>query len=451
MKKRQNLQFPAWFPDPSSWLKAVILAWWMAGIALTIERMAVWHYLLTQFGENRELLVVFFMGILLLQIPAIALIHHLLGLFFHGFFPRFILPPLNYGWQGLKKMLSPQSKSRLKGKQKPWRSPLVNKRSTGIFPTLINWWAGLYSWLVFILSTIIAVTLYTLLLPWFDLSYERIIFNYKHLWETDNFYQFSLWISFALIWITAAAILYQIERSFKLKISAKKSILNTSSASTTETIGETVPIVVELNNIKSQGKAGKNTSTIDIHIKLSEAEIFAGNNIKKVARVSLGDRCQMKSMDSAAWKPILALLTIAVLAGGIYGVYLRQNSRKAVEIILVSSPNNLPNKKEEKKEESPATSKPVEKPLPFPSQTAVLPPPDPFAMAVNRATNAAEMTQQANSRIEWEAVASQWQDAVELMKVVPAFHPNYRVARQKAIEYQFNANYARRVAANSRE
>ncbi|MDT9341995.1 hypothetical protein VV11_022295 [Trichodesmium erythraeum 21-75] len=65
------------------------------------------------------------------------------------------------------------------------------------------------------------------------------------------------------------------------------------------------------------------------------------------------------------------------------------------------------------------------------TKTIVLPPPDPFILAVNRAMNAAEMAQSAQSKIEWEAVASQWQDATELMKIVPPSHPKYKKARKK--------------------
>ena len=440
MKKRQHLQSPAWFPYPSSWLKALILAWWIAGINLTIDRLAIAPYLLTQFAENREFSIVVLMGILLLQIPAIALVHHLFSLFFHLFIPQFILPVYGKAWYGLKKRLPRQLKSRLKSKRKSRRSPSAKKRSFAIFPRLINWWAGLYSWLVFILSTIIAVTLYTLLLPWFELSYERIIFNYKHFWETDNFYQVSLWISLILIWITAAAILYQIESLFKQKIIWQNSVLTAPQKLKNKNIEETVPIVVELNKNNLRGKSGKNKSTIDIHIKLPEEEVLTRETLRKIARVSVRDRRRINSSNSAAWKQIFVLLIVAILAGGIYGIYQRENS---VITSNVSPQNNVISTK--------VIEKPREKPSPPPSQTTVLPPPDPFSMAVNRATNASEMTQQASTRIEWEAVASQWQDAVELMKVVPAFHPNYRVARQKAIEYQYNANYARRVAANSRE
>lgn len=439
MKKRKNLNLPPWFPYPSSWLKAAVLAWFLMAIALIIDRMMLWDYHLTNLAENRELLVLFTLVILLLPIPAIALAHNLLNLFF-----QIILPILGRASRAIK------SKLRLKTQ----KQPRFNNRTISIFPTLINWWAGLYSWLVFILSTIITVMVYTLLFSWVDLSYETISFYYKHLWVINSLDWLYLWISFGFIWITTAAILYQFEHLFKQKISAKKSILNTSNSNQYNHINwEQVPIIVELNQREKRGKAGKKTSSIDIHIKLQEAQVLSKQTAEKQANISLLDRRKNRWSNWKGWQQILTLLIISLLVGGIYGVYMRENSREAAIVAQNSPPNSSKTISADvlEKERSPTTSNSVLSPSPLPSKTAILQPPDPFKMAVNRATNAAEMTQEANTRIEWEAVASQWQDAVELMKVVPAFHPNYRTARQKAIEYQNNANYARRVAANTPE
>ncbi|MDY6805651.1 MAG: hypothetical protein SXA11_17840 [Cyanobacteriota bacterium] len=456
MKHLKNVRLPSWFPYPSSWLKAVILAWLVTGIAFTTDRMAIVDYSLAKFGENRELLVVFSLGILLVFIPAIALFHYLLHLFFHCFIPEFILPTLRRTWRVIKKRSFSQYKATLKNTKKHGRSPEINNYSTGILPTLINWWAGLYTWLVFILSTIIAVTVYTLLLSWFDLSYETISLNYNQIWETKNFYQFSLWLSFALIWITAAAILYHIEHLFKLKLIVEIPIFDTSNIEAENMViannnyedidWNNLPVRVQINNSKKGRKSANKTSTIDIHIKLPESQVLSGKNGRKRAKASIQYGGKLSSGNWGRWRTLLAVFTISVLAAGIYGLYL--NSKKADVTAEVSSPGSS---QVSSAIASPVTPKPSVQPSPLPSGTAVLAPPDPFKMAVNRASNAAEMTQTASSRIEWEAVASQWQDAVELMKVVPAFHPNYAVARQKAIEYQYNANYARRVAANSRE
>jgi hypothetical protein len=47
-------------------------------------------------------------------------------------------------------------------------------------------------------------------------------------------------------------------------------------------------------------------------------------------------------------------------------------------------------------------------------------------------------------------VASQWQEAIALMKAVPSSHPYYTVAQQKSIDYQRNLDYAQTNAANSK-
>ncbi|HEY9727815.1 MAG TPA: hypothetical protein V6D50_15305 [Chroococcales cyanobacterium] len=48
---------------------------------------------------------------------------------------------------------------------------------------------------------------------------------------------------------------------------------------------------------------------------------------------------------------------------------------------------------------------------------------------------------------DWLLVVSQWQEAVALMKAVPASHSKYTVAQQKIMEYQRNLDYAQNNAA----
>lgn len=65
-----------------------------------------------------------------------------------------------------------------------------------------------------------------------------------------------------------------------------------------------------------------------------------------------------------------------------------------------------------------------------------------FRIAVNHATTAANLTQTANSREDWEIVIKNWQDAIAFMKTVEPENPNYFTAQQKTLEYQHNVNYA---------
>ncbi|WP_448561831.1 hypothetical protein [Trichothermofontia sp.] len=76
---------------------------------------------------------------------------------------------------------------------------------------------------------------------------------------------------------------------------------------------------------------------------------------------------------------------------------------------------------------------------------------DPFREAVNRATSAAQLTQTARTRQEWETVAAQWREAIALMQAVPADSPNYATAQDRAVAYQKNLTYAEQVAASRPE
>lgn len=65
-----------------------------------------------------------------------------------------------------------------------------------------------------------------------------------------------------------------------------------------------------------------------------------------------------------------------------------------------------------------------------------------FRWAVNRAMNAAELTQTAASKEEWSTVSDWWKEAIDLMKSVPRSHPKYQLAQQKIQEYQQKLTYA---------
>lgn len=75
---------------------------------------------------------------------------------------------------------------------------------------------------------------------------------------------------------------------------------------------------------------------------------------------------------------------------------------------------------------------------------------DSFHAAVNQAMSAAKFAQTAKSGKDWNLVASQWQEGIELMKAVPNSSPNYSVAQRKVIEYQKNFKYAKENADRQR-
>jgi hypothetical protein len=66
-----------------------------------------------------------------------------------------------------------------------------------------------------------------------------------------------------------------------------------------------------------------------------------------------------------------------------------------------------------------------------------------FRQAVNKAMSAAEQTQTANYKEDWNTVAGLWQDAIRLMQAVPSSSNNYPLAQQKVGEYQRNLQYAK--------
>ena len=73
-----------------------------------------------------------------------------------------------------------------------------------------------------------------------------------------------------------------------------------------------------------------------------------------------------------------------------------------------------------------------------------------FYNAVNKATNAAQLTQTAKTKAQWNTVATNWQQAIALMKAVPKANSNHKVAQQKVVEYQNNLNYAQQASANAK-
>ncbi len=68
--------------------------------------------------------------------------------------------------------------------------------------------------------------------------------------------------------------------------------------------------------------------------------------------------------------------------------------------------------------------------------------------AVKNATDAANLTQNATSKEEWNTVASKWQAAINAMKAIPKDSPNYAIAQDRIPIYQHNLEYAQQNAEN---
>lgn len=74
---------------------------------------------------------------------------------------------------------------------------------------------------------------------------------------------------------------------------------------------------------------------------------------------------------------------------------------------------------------------------------------DPWYFAVTSAQSAAQKAQTAQTKSEWNAVANDWQKAVDLMKEVPESNPNYQTAQTKVLEYQNYLDVAKQKADRS--
>lgn len=75
--------------------------------------------------------------------------------------------------------------------------------------------------------------------------------------------------------------------------------------------------------------------------------------------------------------------------------------------------------------------------------------PDPYQQAIERASSAYKISQSAQSRDDWRLVINRWQQAIDLMKEVPATNARHRQAQQKLSEYRQNLAFAQRQASRS--
>src|SRR4028118_1850030 len=76
------------------------------------------------------------------------------------------------------------------------------------------------------------------------------------------------------------------------------------------------------------------------------------------------------------------------------------------------------------------------------------PKPERFQEALDSAMGAATIAQSAESKDDWNLVASRWQSAIALLKTVPKSSLNYTKAQKKIPEYQRNLAYAQQQVKN---
>lgn len=101
--------------------------------------------------------------------------------------------------------------------------------------------------------------------------------------------------------------------------------------------------------------------------------------------------------------------------------------------------------------ETPQVAEPTDLETPQDAEPAATPTvaTDPWREGINAAMNAATLAQSAQSQAEWNAVASEWQKASELMSQVPQNSENYQAAQERVRQYAENQRIAQQRAATA--
>ncbi|MEB3883888.1 hypothetical protein [Lyngbya sp. CCY1209] len=143
--------------------------------------------------------------------------------------------------------------------------------------------------------------------------------------------------------------------------------------------------------------------------------------------------------------PLLLILAIAALVGLHFGgiltlPFLPGGGTSESEPVAPTPEETAPTETSPEAGEAPASA-PAEE---TPAEAA-----DPWREGVNAAMSAAESAQTAQTQAEWNAVASQWQRASELMGQVPESSPNYQAAQERVQTYAQNQQIAEQRAADA--
>jgi predicted aspartyl protease len=75
--------------------------------------------------------------------------------------------------------------------------------------------------------------------------------------------------------------------------------------------------------------------------------------------------------------------------------------------------------------------------------------PDPYPLALSRASSAVNISRSAQSQDDWRLVASRWQQAIALIRAIPATSPRHAEAQSKLAEYGRNLAFAQQQANRS--
>ena len=144
---KNKLNWFVWFPYPSSWIKALSLIIFLNVIIFIVRIILISGFRISVIINSPHLLVLFGVFSLLIPIPIIAFTHHLLHLFLSKYISAIQTPEM--------------------------------KNTRGMKIKIFSWWEGLYSWLVIVISIMIATAMSIFLLPLFDLDLSIKVAHYN--------------------------------------------------------------------------------------------------------------------------------------------------------------------------------------------------------------------------------------------------------------------------------
>ncbi|MCL6752791.1 hypothetical protein KBT16_18160 [Nostoc sp. CCCryo 231-06] len=174
-QKLEKFYWTLWFPYPSSWLKALILALFLRVIIFVVNNAGKLGYRIAYFVQSPELFAIFTIFLVLSPIPIISFTHHFLHLLISRFISEIQAPEIG--------------------------------RTKGLLPGIMSCWEGLYAWLVIAISTLTTAFFSIIFLSLFNLNYARPIEYYTQIQDINN----NIILIFGLFYISAGAVTYQIE------------------------------------------------------------------------------------------------------------------------------------------------------------------------------------------------------------------------------------------------
>lgn len=131
------------------------------------------------------------------------------------------------------------------------------------------------------------------------------------------------------------------------------------------------------------------------------------------------------------WKPSIRTSSLLVLSGILTLGSVACSSEDTAEIAPSPSASPTPQAKTLTPSPLPKKPKPAASPTPSPSPAS-----DTYDRAIDAATGAVTVSKSAVSRDDWKLVANYWQQAISLLKQVPASSTQHAMAAKKLPQYQ---------------